>query len=91
MPLKIEICSPPDREKLVAQIMIDHEQFAEINQESEKLVLEVYPRRDGMPWNLSLDDAMNSLVVAKARLAGRGEQSDFDVTSNQREDGTEKP
>ncbi len=33
---EIQIASPPDREKLVALIMIGSEQWAELNRESEK-------------------------------------------------------
>ena len=32
-PIRVDLASPPDRERLVAQIMIGDEQWAEINQE----------------------------------------------------------
>jgi hypothetical protein len=35
---KIELASPPDREKLVASILVEHQQWAEINAESETLL-----------------------------------------------------
>jgi hypothetical protein len=66
----VELISPPDREKLTASVMVDHEQFAEINQEGEKPTLEVYPRRDGQPWVLDYEEAIAALVRAKTRLLG---------------------
>jgi hypothetical protein len=73
MRTRIEICSPPDRESLVAAIMLGEEQLAEINQESGSLVLEIYPRRDGTPWILSLHDAIEALAAAKARMVAGAE------------------
>ena len=69
--IRIDIASPPDREKLVAQIMIGDEQWAELNQDGEYLVLEVYPRQDGQPWVISFDDAIGTLTDARVRLIGR--------------------
>lgn len=66
--MEIEIASPPDREKLVANIFFDNEQWAELNQEEGVLELELYPRRDGMFWQLSLEDVLKALDEAKRRL-----------------------
>jgi len=66
---KIELCSPPDRQKLVATIMINGEQWVELNQESGSLTLEIYPRQDGQPWVFDFDSAMDGLAKAKERLA----------------------
>lgn len=72
--IKIEICSPPDREKLVSCLMVTFEnpvdgieggQFAEINQESADLQIEIYPRRDGKPWTFDLDRLMQCLEHAR--------------------------
>src|SRR5258708_37791673 len=68
--MKIDIASPPDREKLVAQLSYDSEQWAEINQESTQLTLELYPRRDGQPWEFSFDEAITRLQLARRRLIG---------------------
>lgn len=66
--IKIELCSPADRKKLVAAIMIDGEQFAEVNQESGLLAIEIYPRQDGQPWAFDFETAVNALVKAKEKL-----------------------
>ena len=66
----VHIASPPDREKLVAMISYGSDQWAEINQETESLTLELYPRADGKPWEFSFDEAMIALQHAKSRLIG---------------------
>ena len=43
-PHKIDIASPPDREHLVAEILVGGEQWAEVNIESGRLDVELYPR-----------------------------------------------
>lgn len=68
--VRIETASPPDREKLVAQIMIGSEQWAEINQEKQTIELEIYPRQDGSPWILDLEEALAALAEARRRLLG---------------------
>jgi hypothetical protein len=68
--IRVEIASPPDRERLVAQIMVDNEQWAEVNQESGKLELEVDQRQDGQPWVVNFDDATYALAEARRRLTG---------------------
>jgi hypothetical protein len=65
---RIAIASPPDREKLVAMIDFGYEQWAEVNQESTDLVVELYPRRDGKPWVFDFDEMMSALETAKRRL-----------------------
>jgi hypothetical protein len=68
--LRISISSPPDREKLVAEISFGDEQWAEINQEREALEVEFYPRPDGEPWRIDYQDALSALNEAKRRLIG---------------------
>ena len=68
---RIAISSPPDRVKLVAEIFFDDVQWAEINQESEVLVVEFYPRPDGAAWQIDYEDALNALAEAKRRLMGK--------------------
>ena len=65
---KIELCSPPDRECLVAHIFIDGIQWAELNQENEELSLEIYPRPDGNVWVIKHALVLEALHEAKARL-----------------------
>ena len=65
---RISISSPPDREKLVAEIFFGDVQWAEINQERDALELEFYPRPDGEPWRINYTDALDALNEAKRRL-----------------------
>jgi len=67
---EIGISSPPDREKLVAEISFGNVQWAEINQEREVLEVEFYPRPDGEPWRIDYQDALKALDEAKRRLLG---------------------
>ncbi len=68
--MSVDIASPPDRDKLVAQISYDREQWAEIHQESGSLTLELYSRRDGKPWEFNFDEALGAFQRAQQRLLG---------------------
>ena len=65
---RISIASPPDREHLVAEIFFGYAQWAEINQEGNVPEIEFYPRPDGKPWRLSLEDALAAIKEARTRL-----------------------
>lgn len=65
---RICISSPPDRDKLVAEIFFGDVQWAEINQEEDTLQIEFYPRPDGQPWRISFVDAVTALEHAKQRM-----------------------
>ncbi len=67
---EISIASPPDREKLVAEIFFGDTQWAEINQEHGALEVEFYPRPDGKPWRIDYQDVTAALDQAKRRLVG---------------------
>jgi hypothetical protein len=67
---RICISSPPDRENLVAEIFFGDTQWAEINQESETIAVEFYPRPDGQPWQIDYQDAISALEEARRRLMG---------------------
>ena len=69
-PNRICISSPPDREKLVAEIIFEDVQWAEINQEKDVLEIEFYPRPDGQFWRISFVDAITALDEARRRLIG---------------------
>jgi hypothetical protein len=60
----MDIASPPDREKLVAEIFYDSEQWAEIHQEYGHLTLQLFPRRDGKSWEFPLVEAVGMLQCA---------------------------
>jgi len=49
--MRICISSPPDRAKLAAEILVDDEQRAELNQEGGGLTLEIYPKHVGGTWH----------------------------------------
>jgi hypothetical protein len=68
---RICISSPPDREKLVAEIFFKDEQWAELSQETEKLILELYPNKDKRPWAFEFEEAMEALKSAAAKLTPR--------------------
>jgi hypothetical protein len=68
--MRVCITSPPDRERLVAELSLGDEQWAEINQEGNRLSLEIYPKRSGEYWLLDFEDVMEILVEAKRRLVG---------------------
>lgn len=66
--LRICISSPPDRERLVAEIFFDNTQWAELSQEDGTLRLEFYPLPTGESWQLSWDEVTSALEQAKERL-----------------------
>jgi hypothetical protein len=68
---RVGISSPPDREKLVAEIIFGDEQWAEINQEQAELQVQFYARQSGEPWMFNLSDAMTALEKARQRLLQR--------------------
>ena len=65
---RINVASSPDREYLVAEIFFGDTQWAEINQESQVLEVEFYPRPDGMPWRIPLRNAIAALGAAESEL-----------------------
>lgn len=67
---RICISSPPDRNKLVAEVFFENVQWVEINQEKDVLEVEVYPRPDGQPWRIDYLDAIDALSEAKWKLTG---------------------
>jgi hypothetical protein len=68
--MRICISSPPDREKLVAEIFFGNTEWAELNQESGTLEVEFYTKPDGEFWRLGLDDVLEALCEAKKQLTG---------------------
>jgi hypothetical protein len=68
--IEVQIASPPDREHLVACLVFEKHEFAELNQEAEELVVELYPKPDGTPWVFAYADLVVALAEAKRRLTG---------------------
>ena len=69
---RVSVTSPPDREKLVAEIWFGDEHVAEINQEKGELQIEIYARRSDEPWAFPHADYMEALSQARHRLVGPG-------------------
>ena len=65
---RITIASLPDREYLVSEILYDGVQWAEISQETNKLIVQFYPHPRQEYWEFSLDEAMEALQQAKKEL-----------------------
>ena len=68
--LNVSLSSPPDRDFLVADIMLQRVQIAEVNMESGSMEIEIYSNPEGKPWKISLDNFLVALNEAKARLTG---------------------
>ena len=69
MELKILITSPPDRENLVAEIWVDDFQLAEVSQDGDVQLIEIYPHPRGGPWRLSFQQVHQAMKEARVRLA----------------------
>ena len=67
--IRVGIISPPDRDALAVDIMIDDEQFAEIFHRDGCMVVEVYGRRDGAPWVLNADELLAAVTGAVEALS----------------------
>lgn len=62
---KVEIASVPDKENLVAEIWYNEILVAEINQETEKLVIEFYLNEK---ITFGLDDFFETVETAKRKI-----------------------
>lgn len=65
---RITIASLPDRERLVAEIIYDGVQWAEISQESDDLIVQFYPHPTEDCWEFSFDESMKILEQARNKL-----------------------
>ena len=63
------ITSSPDREKLSCEIYFKGDVLAEISQESNDLLLEIYSAKSNW-WQIPLEDFIKSLNYAKEHLCG---------------------
>ena len=73
-PLKarVVISSPPDRDRLVAEIFFGDAQWAEVLCEDGQIMeVEHYLRPDGSPWRIPLALAQEALAKAADRLRER--------------------
>ena len=69
--LRVELISPPDREELVAALLVDHSQFAEVRIEGGVSKIELYGSPDGSAWDLDLTELLSALSHANERLRSR--------------------
>lgn len=65
-----------------AELRVDGEQFAAIGYRSPITNMEVYPRLDGRPWQLDVNDLVEALAVAVKAISTRLEQSDIDAMAD---------
>ncbi len=68
----ITIASLPDREQLVAEILYEGVQWAEISQETDDFIIQFYSHPRKKYWEFPLEQAMKVLEQAKRRLLGLG-------------------
>ncbi len=65
----INIASLPDRERLVAEILYEGVQWAEISEETEdKLIIQFYSHPREKYWEFSFEEAVKILEQAKNEL-----------------------
>ncbi len=65
---RITVASLPDRENLVSEILYDGVQWAEISQETGKLVVQFYTHPRQEYWEFSCEEAIEALTTAKKAL-----------------------
>jgi hypothetical protein len=69
---RITVNSLPDRENLVAEIYYRHYQVAEISQETNKLIIQIYSYKDNDCWEFSLEKFQKVIEEAKQKLIAVG-------------------
>jgi hypothetical protein len=66
---RVDIASPPDRERLVAEVFVGDAQWVEVLCEDGRHVeVEYYSKPDGSPWRLPFEASQAALSEAVARL-----------------------
>jgi hypothetical protein len=68
----ITIASLPDRENLVAEILYERMQWAEISQEADQVMIQFYAHPTQKYWAFPLDEALKVLEQAKQKFLGIG-------------------
>lgn len=62
--IQVGLSSPPDRDTLVADLLIDGHQLAEVRKESGEYRIELYARRDATAWDIAAADLVSALRAA---------------------------
>lgn len=65
---RITIASLPDRENLVAEIIYEHVQWAEISKEKDEVIIQFYSHPRKKYWEFPLDEALTVLERAKKKF-----------------------
>ena len=65
---EITVSSSPDRENLVADIIYEDVQFAEISQETGELRIQFYSHPKKRYWEFPVDEILKVIEKAKQRL-----------------------
>jgi hypothetical protein len=68
--IRILVSSDPDYKDLIAEIEFEGEFFCLVSQDKgiDALEIQIAPRKDGTPWNISEADLFLMLDMAKKRL-----------------------
>lgn len=74
---RITIASPPDRKYLIAEILYEGVQWAEISQERGELVIQFYSHPYKDFWEFPLEEAIQILERAKTKLLIRKNNESF--------------
>jgi histidinol phosphatase-like PHP family hydrolase len=69
---EIVIASIPSKENLVAEIYYNNLYWAQISQETEKLMVRFYPHENNSFWEFNLNEAIETLEIAKKRMLDLG-------------------
>jgi hypothetical protein len=69
--IRVRIASPPDREQLVAELLIAQGQLADVRYEDEELVVDIYSQIGGRPWVVRATDLRNALAAGMEMLRSR--------------------
>jgi hypothetical protein len=69
--MRIVIASFPNKEKVVAEIYDGENQWAELSQEHDSLILEIYPCEDTKAWTFQYQDVIDILKEAEHKLLGK--------------------
>lgn len=70
MKFTVELASVPDRDDLVAEIWVGTELLGEIRFDDGALRVQIYPRPDAEPWDISLDELTSALHLARQKMNG---------------------
>lgn len=70
---RITVASLPDREHLVAEILYEEVEWAEISQEKgDELIIQLHPHPREKYWEFNLDEAIESLEKARNKILEEG-------------------